>query len=655
MKNKMFKKLEFDMILDMLSDCALSNKVKARIDKLEPYMDEAEVLRRMEETTRARIIIETVGSPPLANMTELEKVLVLLGADAMLLPEQLNAVRQFGNTCSRMKSYLKRAETASYEVALYGQSINDITELSNEIDRCIRGDAIDDRATTQLAGLRRKIRQSGDQIKGKLDSILRSNQHCFSESFVVTRAGRYALPVKKEYRSQIKGTVIDTSKSGGTYFIEPASVTKMQEKLSMLHIDEDNEVRRILYTLTALVEDYLPLININIEAMETLDFIFAKAKLSLRMEAVPAGITTDKHIYIKAGRHPLLDKNTVVPLDFEIGRNDTDDDTVRAVVITGPNTGGKTVALKTVGLFSLMTQCGLHIPAVEGSFCMHNQVMCDIGDDQSITENLSTFSSHMTNIIRILNTADDQTLVLLDELGSGTDPMEGMGLATAILEELAKKNCIVVATTHYPEIKEFARKTEGFTNARMSFDRVNLMPLYKLEIGEAGQSCALYIAKSLGLSSSMIERAFNVAYSDERAAHKDIDYDLSHFDDIPSETQTNKIKNKRIKIKAAAQIKKELPGSEFVIGDSVMVYPLKELGLVYNRINERGEIGVQIKSVKHLINYKRIKLHVSASELYPEDYDFSIIFDSVENRKARHKMGKRHNPDLRVEITKGEY
>ena len=376
--------------------------------------------------------------------------------------------------------------------------------------------------------------------------------------------------------------------------------------------------------------------------MELLDFVFAKAKLSIEMDANPAKISSEKEIKIKQGRHPLIEKEAVVPLDFEIGG-----DTL-GIIITGPNTGGKTVAIKTVGLMSVMTQCGLHVPAGEAAFCLHNIVLCDIGDGQSITENLSTFSSHMTNIIDILHVADSDSLVLLDELGSGTDPTEGMGLATAILEALADKQCLLVATTHYPQIKDLASRTQGFKNARMTFDRENLTPLYKLEIGEAGESCALYIAQRLGLSKKMLMRAHEAAYSVASKAANAPDIDFDAMDEDADRLNDKPAKKYYInKKKGEEKSKKEVAG-KFTVGDCVMVLPSKETGVVFSAADSRGEVGVQIKNVKHYFNHKRVKLVVAAEELYPQDYDMSIVFDSAQDRKARKIMGKRHDANVKI-------
>lgn len=648
MNNKFLKTLEFEKILNMLCNHALSEHVKQKITVLEPYLKENTVKQKIKETTEAKTIIENTTTPPLASMKEINKIMILMGMNAMLIPEQLTDMAQFLLTCKRMKTYLKKAESLNVEVAFYSGSINDINELYEEIDRSIRNGRVDDKASTTLRDIRRKTENCEVQIKAKLDALVRSNKAWLADGYVAIRNEHYTLPVKKEYKNSVNGTVIDTSQSGATLFIEPSSVRKFQDELSLLHIEEENEVRKILYTLTALVGEYAQQININIEAMETLDFIFAKAKLSIEMKAIPVAVTTQRKIVIKSGRHPLLKTELTVPLDFEIG------DSVSCVIITGPNTGGKTVALKTVGLLSLMAQSGLHIPACEGSeLSMHNMVLCDIGDGQSITENLSTFSSHMTNIIEILRVANNESLVLLDELGSGTDPAEGMGLAVAILEEMHKKNCLLVGTTHYPEIKEFAQYTPGFINARMAFDKQSLQPLYKLEIGEAGESCALYIAKSLGLPSYMLERAYKVAYG-QKSTNNMSAYNSADFENnSTSSEKTIPTSVIRIQKQEIQKSPVQYRSNKFNIGDSVIVYPQKATGIVYQKSNENGEIGVLIKDKKLLVNHKRIKLQIPSSELYPADYDFSIIFDTVETRKARHDMTRKHDANLIIKYENG--
>ncbi|HWQ40682.1 MAG TPA: DNA mismatch repair protein MutS [Desulfosporosinus sp.] len=622
--------LEFDEILKQLADKAQSNIVQARCLALVPSLNEAEVIRRLNETTQAKRIIEQIGTPPLPTMTDLQKVIDLIAIDAILMPDQIAHVSSFLVSCRRIKAYLEKAKSTDIIIAWYGESINELSELENEIERCIRNGIVDDKASAQLADIRRHTVVTIDQIKAKLDALLRNNKTWFSESFVSLRNGHYTLPVKRQHKNNVAGSVIDLSQTGGTCFIEPASVGRLQSELSALQIEEDSEVRRILYSLTALISDSLPTIKQNIETMETLDFLFAKGKLGLSMKASSVIINSERKILMINARHPLLNPETAVPLNFEVGFK------TNGVVITGPNTGGKTVALKTVGLLSLMAQSGLHVPAEENSiFCLHNLVLCDIGDGQSITENLSTFSSHIKNIIEILRQANLESLVLLDELGSGTDPAEGMGLAIAILDELSAKKCLFVVTTHYPEIKEYAANKPGLVNARMAFDKESLLPLYRLEIGEAGASCALYIAERLGMQQHMLIRAHQAAYGNSTNQYEGT---LQQSNPLPAQAAI-----------VPQIVKQEVPkpkvpscSETFNLGDSVIVYPQKETGIVYARSNAKGEIGVQIKEKKTLINHKRLKLRIAASELYPADYDFSIIFDSVANRKARHLLDKGH-------------
>ncbi len=651
--------LEFDKILQRLAEQALSENAKRACLALVPSLSEFEVKRRIDETTQARRVLELVGTPPLPSMTELQKVISMVSIDAMLMPEQITSVASFLASCRRMKAYLKKAEMTDANIAWYGGVIDDLPELVNEIEQAIRNGIVGDKASIQLTAIRRKIDITTEQIKAKLDALLRNNKMWFSESFVSMRNGHYTLPVKQEYRKHISGTVVDRSQTGSTYFIEPASVGKLQAELAELQIEEDNEIRRILYTLTALIADNLPTIAANIETIETLDFLFAKGKLSLSMNGSSVTVSTHREIHLIDAVHPLLDQNLAVPLNLEFGSD------ANGVIITGPNTGGKTVALKTIGLLSLMAQSGLHIPADGRSrLCMHNMILCDIGDGQNIAENLSTFSSHMKNIIEILENTSHESLVLLDELGSGTDPAEGMGLAVAILDELSAKKCLFVVTSHYPEIKEYAENRPGLINARMAFDKDSLMPLYRLEIGKAGESCALYIAEKLGMHPHILIRAHQAAYGSSATnkcfSRSSTPLPTKSTTAIPiqqtatPQTAMPQTAIPQIEKQKVQKTKKQHRSETFNIGDSVIVYPQKEIGIIYARSNHKGELGVQIKGNKQTISHKRIKLHIPAAELYPDDYDFSIVFDHVENRKARKLMEKRHQKGNEVVIKDGE-
>lgn len=624
-----FEALEFDIILSRLSEHALTEAAKAKCLSLKPCLAEREAKKRLDETTQARRLIEQAGTPPLTSMTDIPQLLTLAEAGDMLLPDQLEKFLYFQTSCKRLRQYLQRAESTCCPIAFYGRSIDDLSGIGAEIERCIRGGQVDDRASSNLYDIRRQKTAVSEQIKAKLNSILSRNKAWFSDSFVSVRGGHFTLPVKREYKNNVPGTVIVLSNTGGTCFVEPSSVSRLQQELDLLELNEDNEIRKILYTLTSLITEALPSIRRNTEAMETLDFLFAKGKYSIASQSSPVTLTAAREIRIKNACHPLLDRSKAVPLDFELCGD------IRGVVITGPNTGGKTVALKTIGLLSLMAQSGLHVPADERSvYSLHNLYLCDIGDGQSISENLSTFSSHMKNVIEIIKTATEESLVLLDELGSGTDPAEGMGLAVAVLEELCGRGCLFVATTHYPEVKTFAAAREGLQNARMAFDRQNIAPLYRLEVGEAGESCALYIAERLGMPEYILANAEKAAYNRKVTE----DGDIPAFIPAPKAAA---VSSPRI-VPDKAQKETSDDAHRFNIGDSVFILPKKEIGIVCAKANDMGEVGVQVKKEKKRISHKRLRLHVPASELYPEDYDFSVIFDTVANRKARHMMNKRH-------------
>ena len=404
-----------------------------------------------------------------------------------------------------------------------------------------------------------------------------------------------------------------------------------------------------------MVADALPYMEENVRMIEKLDFIFSKGKLSLTLDCIEPKINTDRRIVLKEGRHPLMDKAVNVPLNFTLGMcvtkedrhdaleneahgNDDHGEIVRGIVITGPNTGGKTVAIKTVMLNSYMAQCGLHVTCKEADICMNGAYLSDIGDGQNLSENLSTFSAHIKNVLEILRQVNRDSFVIMDELGSGTDPAEGMGIAVAILEELRKSDCNFLVTTHYPEIKEYAEKTEHIVNARMTFDRETLMPTYQMLIGEAGESCAFYIADRLGMPKVMLKVAVEAAYGKD--AVKNYTFreteKLSGNGEIICQRKITREKKVHTDAKLA---------EKFQIGDSVMIYPDKKIGIVCEKVNEQGVLRVQVADRKIWINHKRVKLHVKAEELYPEDYDFSIIFDSVKNRKIRHDMERKYTEE----------
>lgn len=643
-ETSLFKELEFDNIKTKLKEFASTDYAKDKIDNLKPILNEARLRQSMKETDSAKSIMNFAGSLRLPSVKEINEILKIAERDGLLYCDQLDKARMFTVACKRLKNYLKKAEVTEESLAYTGQGIDVLDAINLEINRCIKGSDIDSNATSELMRIRRKSSETEQKIKSKLDDILKSKKAWMADSFVSLKNGHYTLPVKKEYKNQIAGSCISVSTTGSTCFIEPSSVNKLSGLLDELKFAEQAEIDKILYTLTDIVYGYRNEIKLNIEIINTLDFAFSKAKLSTAMDAVTPSITTNRRMKIVQGRHPLINKENCVPLDFELGNNN------RGIVITGPNTGGKTVALKLVGLFSVMAQSGLHVPCESAEICMNSNVLCDIGDGQNISESLSTFSAHIKSVISILRHTTKESLVLLDELGSGTDPDEGMGLAIAILEELRRSECLFVATTHYPEVKTYAEQAECLTNARMTFDKETLKPQYQLVIGEAGESCAFYIARRLGLPNHLLISAERQLNRLDNNSHDNQPTPNINYYNQPIPNNDNGIDT--VSVQKIEKIPKQNIGSQdaekFNIGDSVTIYPEKKIGIVYKTSDAMGELIIQVKDKKERINHKRLKLKNSASELYPPDYDFSILFDTVENRKARHKMGKKLCSDLEI-------
>ena len=625
------KVLEFDKVKERWKELAVTEFAHEEINEATYILSETELRKALKDTTDAKELIEKLGMPPLQNVTEIKEVMQAAGKDECLTPYQLERVGMILSAVRRLKDYLERGKVFQNSLAYYEENLDAVDDLREEIARQIRNERVDDYASKELSQLRMQITKKTEEMKQKAEQIMRANKDILADSFSTFRNGRVCVPVKKEYKHRLPGSVIDKSATGNTLFIEPVGVANIYEEIDLLRISEENEVYRILYTLTAMVAEAESFMLENIRMMEKLDFIFSKGKLALDMKACEPVITIERNIKLKNARHPLMDRSICVPLQFEMGGE------TKGIVIAGPNTGGKTVAIKTVMLNCLMAQCGLHVTSEEASICMNSNYLCDIGDGQNISENLSTFSAHIKNVLEVLSEVNKNSLVIMDELGSGTDPAEGMGIAIAILEELRKSECHFIVTTHYPEVKEYADKAESIVNARMTFDKDSLLPTYQMIIGEAGESCAFYIADRLGMPESMLKVAVEAAYGKKAAE----DF-VVHNTNMLEKKKTGGIKKKK-KNTQKAEITRE-----YNIGDSVMIYPDKKIGIVCEKVNEKGVLRVQVKGKKIWINRKRVKLHVAASELYPEDYDFSIIFESVENRKLKHDMGRKYTEETLV-------
>lgn len=635
--------LEFEKIRTELKGYALSDRAKDIIEKLEPSLDKKKIEYWLHETTETRNIVDRSSSVPLHSLTGIDKIREKLGKTAALQPEELEAVLSFLKEGIKLKNFMLR-ENLQYlapNVSSYAASIFELDNLVQDIEKCIVRGQVDDRASSNLAKVRKRINIVEERIRAKVDAAMRNSKYksYIQDSVISIRNGRFVIPIKSQYKNNVAGSILDSSASGSTVFIEPEEVKRLQDELNLLKIEEENEVYRILCCLTSELEAYSREISINIETMAHYDFLFAKGKYSKYIEGCSAEINSDNYIKIVEGRHPLLGKSAV-PLNLTIG------DDYRSLVITGPNTGGKTVVLKTVGLLTIMVQCGLHVPVKEGSnFAIFADILADIGDGQSIEQSLSTFSSHIKNIINIINCADKHSLVILDEVGSGTDPGEGMGIAVSVLEEIHSKGAVMLATTHYSEIKDFAWKAPGFKNGCMEFDINTLKPLYRLVVGRPGESNAFLIALRLGMSKDLIERAHRITYKEEKnydgflIEAKEEGYLLEEAIKEHHEEQLERLKE-NIKMEAKAEKLKVKP--KFKVGDCVYISTMDRTGIVCEPENSKGEVTVMVMRKKFKINHKRLSLYIDNQDLYPEDYDFDIIFESKENRKKKHLMGKRH-------------
>jgi len=526
MNEKVLHTLEYNKIINMLTERANSDPGRKLCRELKPYTDIDVINEAQQQTADALSRIFKKGSTSFGGNKDLGYSIKSLSVGAALSAAELLKIAGMLENVSRVKSYGRRERDDEQKDSLdaFFDALEPLTLLSSEIRRCILSEEeISDNASPALKSIRRNIMLTNDRIHSQLNNMVSGSCRTYLQDAVITmRNNRYCLPVKAEHKGQVPGMIHDQSSTGSTFFIEPAAVVELNNRLKELAMKEQEEIEIILADLSAQAAEHTDALSNNQQIMTTLDFIFAKASLAMDQNATAPVFNTDRRVNIRKGRHPLLDKKKVVPIDIYLGQD------FDLLIITGPNTGGKTVSLKTVGLFTLMGQAGLHIPALDRSeLSVFTEVYADIGDEQSIEQSLSTFSSHMTSIVSILKHADSESLCLFDELSAGTDPTEGAALAIAILDHLHKRQIRTMATTHYSELKVYALSAEHVENACCEFDVNTLQPTYRLLIGIPGKSNAFAISSKLGLPDYII-RAAKEQISQENEAFEDLIADLEH-------------------------------------------------------------------------------------------------------------------------------
>lgn len=666
--------LEYESIKEEMASYAVSYEGRLRIQKLVPMERRAQIEQAIEETAEAKELLLTGASVPLPSLEGIDTVMSLLGTGYLFTEKDFTAIQTFLHSCGQLKKYMASKGALAPRIGLYAASLYELAQLQQEILRCIRHGAILDGASRDLDRIRRRMGLLKEKIQKKLQAVMSRHASILQENLISMRRGRYVIPVKKDYYKQVKGRTLDQSTSGQTVFVEPDEVASLQAELEVLAGDEAREEAKILGYLTELVERGAHELSQNIEITGTYDFIFAKAKYAVAIGGTAVRISENGASRITGARHPHLLK-TMVPLDLEIGC------AYRTLIITGPNTGGKTVVLKTFGLLALMVQSGLLVPVnANSSFAIYSRIMAVIGDGQNLEQSLSTFSAQIRSLVHMIQEAGPDALLLIDELAAGTDPGEGIALSVAILEELSRRGATVLVTTHFNELKTFASHTEGFQNARMEFDPETLMPLYRLTIGQAGQSYAIEIASNLGIYSGIIERARAMAAQQGGAASagelldgreyrpcnnktkKESEAETEHLEDgytnfeaaeeedrrETNDGYTEKNRSAIGKFSSDETAAEEPQRPVFEVGDAVWVTSYGKIGIVFAAEDSRGQVGVMIQKQKCKVNRKRLKPYIKKEELYPEDYDMDIVFETKENRKKSKLMRKRHVEGLEI-------
>lgn len=629
MNKETLEKLHYYELKEIIKGYCVSGLGKRLIDKLEPSSNIKVVNQRLNETSEGRALIDASYHMPLKGIFNILPLIDKIEKGVSLEAADLTMMSNFLSGCRKVKLFIRDKEGYAPTLSAYGENISDLSYIEEEINISIRGSMVDSNASKELKKIRRHIDICEGKIKDRLDKFLKSseNKEYIQEFFVSQRNGKYTIPIKAAYKNQVQGTIVEASSKGTTVFMEPNVISKYTSELNVLKAEEAVEEYKILATLTDMLFERIKDLKMNIDVISEYDMILAKAKYSKEIEGIKPKLNDYGYIKIIKGKYPLI-KNSV-PLDFEIGEN------YRGLIITGPNAGGKTVVLKTIGLLTLEVQSGFHIEAAEGTeLSIFNNVFVDIGDNQSVENALSTFSSHVKNLAEIIKKSTKSTLLLFDEIGSGTEPNEGSALAIAILEELYHKGCITIATTHYGEIKNFSEEHPDFENAAMEFEKETLEPLYRLSIGKVGDSNALYISKKMGLNNSIIDKARK--YID----NKNYNYNL--------------IKDSKIIKSKEEQVIED--SYEYCVGDKVILLENNEAAIVYKERDRLNNVTVLCNKEFIEVNYKRIKLELKASELYPEGYDLNQLFVSFKERKLKRDIergSKKALKRIRKESLKG--
>ncbi|MGY3189991.1 endonuclease MutS2 [Lysinibacillus sp. TE18511] len=622
MNQATLEKLQYNELKDIVKSYCVSGLGKQLLDKLTPSPNVTVVKNRLNETTEARAILDAEGHVPFLGVSNIDNTIKKLEKGIILDPSELVSISDFLRGCRIIKKFMLEKEFFAPVLASYANSMAEFKSVEEEINFAIKANRVDSAASRELKRIRNHIETTEEKIKDRLTKFLNSsaNKTYIQEFFISKKDDRYTIPIKASYKNHVQGTVVEVSSKGATVFMEPSAVAKLNVELGILKAEEAVEEYQILATLSGLLMENIREININMELISQYDMVFAKAKFSKHIGGVEPSLNDYGYIKLVNCKHPLL-TGEAVPLYFEIGQD------YRSLIITGPNAGGKTVVLKTIGLLTLATMSGFHIVADKGTeIAVFTNVFVDIGDNQSIENALSTFSSHIKNLSDIMRASNNNTLLLFDEIGSGTEPNEGAALAISILEEFYHMGCITVATTHYGEIKRFSEMHSDFMNAAMRFNSDTLEPLYQLIIGTSGESNALWISKKMNIRETVLQRA--KGYIDNK------DYHLERVNN--SKIRKPQIENRGTTVKY-----------EFKKGDRVKLLDHDDVGIVYEEMDNFYNVVVFYEREFIKVHVKRLALELPATELYPEGYDVETLFVDYKERKLQHDIERGSKKALR--------